>query len=165
MMQRYNESVDTFSFALVLLCLAAGDIGYMRKQGSRIPRAAYAQGWRPPIPSELRFRCPDLASLISEMWDGDFRKRPALRDVVPRLEAASTAALDGVVPTTEEEEENSAQPSGGGSDKDAELAERDDTIRELEAEIAGKDARIRELEAEIAGKDARVRELEEENAE
>ena len=84
MMQRYNESADTFSFALVLLCLAAGNIGYVRKKGRMISRTAYASGWRPPIPGKLRERCPDLASLISEMWDGDFRKRPALKGVVPR---------------------------------------------------------------------------------
>ena len=100
-MQRYNESADTFSFALLLLCLAAGNIGYVKKHTfAGRATTAYTQGWRPPIPSKLRMRCPDLASLISEMWDGDFRKRPALKDVVPRLEAASTAALDGVVPAT-----------------------------------------------------------------
>ena len=121
MMQRYNESADTFSFALVLLCLAAGDIKFVEKKSGRASRFGYAQGWRPPLPSKLRERCPDLASLITEMWDGDFRKRPARTDVVPRLEAASTAALDGAATKQDEDEaaweHASDQPDDGGSVK------------------------------------------------
>ena len=94
--ERYNESADTFSFALVLLCLAVGDIGFLRKRWKQVSSASYARGWRPPLPSKLRTGCPDLASLISEMWDGDFRKRPALKDVIPRLEATASADLDKV---------------------------------------------------------------------
>ena len=151
MMQRYNESADTFSFALVLLCLAAGDIGYVRKRGRMISRASYALHWRPPIPSKLRDGCPDLASLITEMWDGDFRKRPALKDVVPRLEAASTAALDGVEPTvgSREDEEDSIQPGGGGGgtfDVDALRVE----IKALKAQAVKADARHRADRLEIA---------------
>ena len=111
MMQRYNESVDTFSFALVLLCLAAGDIAFVSKSaGVVIARTAYLSGWRPVVPGRIRKRCPDLASLITEMWDGDFRKRPALKDVVPRLEAASTAALDGAA--TKQDEDKGAGEYG-----------------------------------------------------
>ena len=96
-----NESVDTFSFALVLLSLAAGDINYVRLRCRFVSSSSYAQGFRPGIPAAIRERCPDLASLIVEMWDGDFRKRPALREVVVQLEAASTAALDKILASTE----------------------------------------------------------------
>ena len=84
-----SHQQDTFSLALVLLCLAVGDIGYIRKQARTKPSSVrYVLGDRPIIPATLDFACPDLAKLISEMWDGDFRARPALKAVVPRLEAS-----------------------------------------------------------------------------
>ena len=86
-----NESVDTFSFALVLLCLAVGDIAFVRNQGNAITSIAYAKGWRPLIPEELAEKSPGLVQLIRSMWDGDFRKRPAMRDV-----AATLANMTGV---------------------------------------------------------------------
>ena len=98
MMQRYNESADTFSFALVLLCLARGDIAFVRKQGGIIARTAYYSGWRPRLPKSLRVACPEIAALIKEMWLADFRARPAMKDVVVRLEACvivEDAANDG----------------------------------------------------------------------
>ena len=98
MMERYNESADTFSFSLVLLSLAAGDISYVRKRGKSIASTSYAMGWRPPIPSKLRKRCPELASLIKEMWDGDLRARPTMKEVVIRLEVC--LSVDGVANDT-----------------------------------------------------------------
>ena len=86
MRERYNESVDTFSFALVLLCLAVGDIGYIRNQSGRNPnRIKYATGGRPTIPWRLREAAPKLANLIVEMWSADFRRCPAFSAIVPRL--------------------------------------------------------------------------------
>jgi hypothetical protein len=82
---------DTFSFALVLLCLAVGDIAYVRKQGGIIARTAYYSGWRPPVRKSLRVACPEIAALIKEMWLADFRARPAMKDVVVRLEACVIA--------------------------------------------------------------------------
>ena len=80
-------SQDTFSFALVLLCLAVGDIAYVRKKGGIIARTAYFSGWRPTIRKSLRAACPEMAALIKEMWLEDFRARPAMKDVVVRIEA------------------------------------------------------------------------------
>ena len=81
---------DTFSFALVLLCLAVGDIAFVRNRGRGIARTGYASGFRPRIPKPLRKACPEIAVLIEEMWLTDFRARPAMKDVVLRLEAAAT---------------------------------------------------------------------------
>ncbi len=78
---------DTFSFALVLLCLAVGDIAHVRKKGGILARTAYYSGWRPTIRKSLRAACPEMAALIKEMWLADFRARPAMKDVVVRLEA------------------------------------------------------------------------------
>ena len=82
-----NIIQDTFSFALVLLCLAVGDIAYVRKQGGIIARTAYYSGWRPTVRKSLRVACPEIAALIKKMWLADFRARPAMKDVVVRLEA------------------------------------------------------------------------------
>jgi len=90
-----NESADTFSFALVLICLVVGDIGYVRK-GATVTSSSYALGMRPTIPAEVHERCAGLASLITEMWAGEFRERPSMEDVVTRLEGFASASLDGM---------------------------------------------------------------------
>lgn len=89
---RYNESVDTFSFALVLLCLAAGDIEYVVKAARVKSSCDYVNGVRPPFPPDLLKGCPAICALISEMWDDDFRSRPSFKSIVPRLEACTSLA-------------------------------------------------------------------------
>jgi len=74
-----------FSFSLVLLCLAVGDIDYVRKHGRCLGQTTYASGWRPRIPPRLREGNPELALLILAMWDGNFRARPNARTCVARL--------------------------------------------------------------------------------
>ena len=88
---------DTFSFALVLLCLAVGEIDYVVTH-VRNTSVMYAGGARPPIPESLD---PRIAQLIKDMWQGDFRLRPAMKSVVTRLEACSM--LQDGVPTFSEE--------------------------------------------------------------
>ena len=149
MMLRYNESADTFSFALVLLSLAAGDIGYIKKRGRLISRSSYALGWRPPIPSELGESCPDLAKLIAEMWDGDFRKRPTLKAIVPRLEAAFAANFDDIEPTFDE-----GKAGGGGK---VDLAA---TIAALRAENDAQAEMIVSMAAEAEIQAAKIAALE-----
>ena len=39
--RRYNQSADTFSYSLVLLCLAVGDIGYLRQWARILVRETY----------------------------------------------------------------------------------------------------------------------------
>ena len=95
-MRADNESADTFSFGLVLLCLAVGNIAYLQTRGRLVTTSSYALGWRPPIPDVVSDGCADLAALIAKMWDGDFRKRPSLKLVVSRLEASAAASLDAV---------------------------------------------------------------------
>ena len=93
MRERYNESADTFSFALVLLSLAVRDIDYVAKSANRLTAATYAMGWRPVIPRMVHEQCADLSALISAMWTGDFRKRPSMKEVVDRLEACGSVNL------------------------------------------------------------------------
>ena len=151
-MNPYNESVDTFSFALVLLCLASGDIGYVLKLKQQwITRTAYVLGWRPDIPAEIDFACPDLAKLISEMWDGDACKRPLMKQVVARLQACATVDLDDGIcwplpknGHTSGDKGDAVQTVVSGTDKDAQIEALQATIRELRATQL---ATIRDLRA------------------
>ena len=149
-----NESADTFSFALVLLCLAAGDICLVQRYGKMVSQTTYALGWRPDIPALIRYGCPELARLISEMWELDFRDRPSLKDIVPRIEAlsAETTMLDGGVhhTTVEAKERRLSGLEDPLVDSYSYLA----TISKLRAKHdlleANTDAKIAQLEAENA---------------
>ena len=106
-MRAHTATQDTFSFALVLLCLAAGDIEYVhKKHGGK--STAYCTGWRPDVRKSLRVACPEIAALIKEMWLADFRARPAMRDVVVRLEACTV--VDGAAKSEAHPEEYSTSP-------------------------------------------------------
>ena len=136
----------------------------MRKLGRWITRTSYVLGWRPDIPDEINFACPDLAKLISEMWDGDACKRPSLKHVVVRLQACATVDLDGGVclPLSNDShtsgDENDAVQNLSGTDKDAQSeAQLQATIRELRAtaeaakvQLAMQQGRIQALEQAAA---------------
>merc|ERR1712045_241354 len=93
--ERYNESADTFSFGLVLLCLATGDIDYIRRKRDKyFSPTSYAGGFRPPIPDELETGIPQLAKLIKSCWADNPRMRPAMRDVVEILSCIEIKPLD-----------------------------------------------------------------------
>ena len=88
---RYNESVDTFSFSLVLLSLAVGDVDHVRKctKTIRFSDTTYQSGWRPAVPAKLAAGRPALIKLIQSMWHRDLDQRPRMQDV---KEALSTMA-------------------------------------------------------------------------
>jgi len=84
--ERYNESVDTFSFSLVLISLIVGEVDFVIKsQTNGWPQLAYIKGWRPRIPGQVDVDHPGLVRLVEAMWQTDFRGRPAMRDVVATL--------------------------------------------------------------------------------
>ena len=86
---------DTFSFALVLLCLAVGEIDYIKVQSAkRPPNTNFSDGWRPPIPISLQSASPKIVSLIESMWANDFRARPAMKDVVGWLKTCDSVAQE-----------------------------------------------------------------------
>ena len=92
--QRYNESADTFSFALLLLCLAVGNIRHVQQCGRFMSAVTYATGWRPSIPGVLHKEHPELVMLILRMWQPDFRMRPPMRDVVRVLSGGTAPSED-----------------------------------------------------------------------
>ena len=125
----------------------------MQSCGRWISQATYARGWRPAIPAAIRYGCPELAILISEMWELDFRIRPSLRDVVPRIEALSEiTVLDGVHQTSAAPERSGLENSFAASN--LELRAKHDllavTIARLEAENASLVAEITSLKVNNA---------------
>ena len=71
-----------------------GDIGYIQTQAQKEAASVrYILGGRPRLPAYLRRGSPEIMALIEEMWRKDFRARPAMKDVVARLEEASTLIL------------------------------------------------------------------------
>ena len=80
--------MDTFSFALVLLCVALGDVRFLHKLNKKQTNYAYGEQFRPRIPKMLAQRAPvGLICLIKEMWQASLSQRPHMTEVVARLEA------------------------------------------------------------------------------
>ena len=124
-----------------------GDIAFVRNRGRAIARTAYASRFRYKIPKSMRKACPEIAALIVEMWDGDFRKRPPMSDVVVRLEACAT--VEGVVAS--DEHLNSDEPHEHplkAIDQEPEAIVR--ALRPAEFEIKAFSARLKESRLEVA---------------
>ena len=139
-----RPSQDTFSFALVLLCLAVGDIAHVRKRRGAISKSAYSTGFRPTLPKTMRRASPEIAALIREMWLTDFRARPAMKDVVVRLEACLSHELGGA-------NDNDLNPDKESFD---DLPPRGGTAREQQLELENL-----ELKAEVAALKLTVQQL------
>ena len=156
----YYHTQDTFSFALVLLCLAVGDILFVRKQGGIIATTAYFSGWRPTLSKTLRAGSPEIAALIEQMWLADFRARPAMRDVVVRLEACTV--VDRSADKSEahpEEHSTSSQVDDQTDDTGLDRQSGDpavSTIATLRAENEAAKAEIEDLKAALAQANAQL---------
>ena len=82
---RYNRSVDVFSFALVLLEVAVGDLVTVRKQFKAAGIDTSTTGWTPNIPEAVSLDLPDVADLFEECFASDYRVRPNFVEVEFRL--------------------------------------------------------------------------------
>ena len=164
-MRADNESADTFSFALVLLCLAVGDIRFVQVHARLVgvSMTTYALGWRPKIPPAICEGCQDLAMLILAMWARDFRERPPLRDVVSRLEATSMASLlDGVRPNQDHFDGAEAN-AAAGDETPVNAAASLATIADLRSTVESLTAKCARLEAGYLSFEATVETLKAEN--
>ena len=65
--------MDVFAFSLVLLEIAVGDAGYVKRHIRG--REGYSLGHRPPLPLSLWEELPYLAELLECGWDNDPSKR------------------------------------------------------------------------------------------
>ena len=80
-----NKSVDTFSFALLLLEIVVGDALYVKSHWPG--RFAFVKGWRPPFPPALAEEQPELVALIEQCWAQDPSSRPDFNSIEARLAA------------------------------------------------------------------------------
>ena len=141
-------SQDTFSFALVLLCLAVGDIAFVRNRGRAIAWNAYASGFRYKLPKPMRKACPEIAALIKEMWVTDFRARPAMKDVTARLEACTFTLTSGAA----------GEAGIGDGALSGETTGELTTIGLTAAAVAKFEQRIRELEVKNEQLEVQIKE-------
>jgi len=123
----YDQSADTFSFALTLVACFKRGRAYDITESFRLKDVKFAQQ-RPRIPPWLPGTgtgCPEsVAALVERCWDEDARKRPPLRRVVAELEVemeriadearAAAAASEGGAAGEEGEVEAQAAAAGGG---------------------------------------------------
>lgn len=87
--QPYNQSVDTYSFSIILW-----EAMHQRKpfQGLNVEthrRVVCVDGQRPPIDGS---RPPALVALLKECWEGEPANRPAFSAISARLQAILQAA-------------------------------------------------------------------------
>lgn len=94
--QKYNQSVDVFSFGMVfyelmrkylLLC-------FVYLEGSmdevEIYAETVAEGFRPPVPKAWP---EEVKVLIRQCWSGIPSKRPSMREIVGRLEEMCNSSI------------------------------------------------------------------------
>lgn len=94
--QKYNQSVDVFSFGMVfyelmrkylLLC-------FVYLEGSMDEVEIYAEtvadGFRPPVPKAWP---EEVKVLIRQCWSSTPSKRPSMREIVRRLEEMYKAGM------------------------------------------------------------------------
>ena len=74
---------DTYAYALVLLCLAVGEIDFVQRAHRR---GITPLGWRPTVPQQVG---DSLKAMIEDMWQEDHTRRPTFERVVPRLQQCS----------------------------------------------------------------------------
>jgi serine/threonine protein kinase len=84
--EQYNESVDVYSFAMILFYLLVGRPPWPSLPGLDAVRKASDEGDRPNIPRDLDGR---LTALMKECWDDEFRMRPRFDAILERLSAYS----------------------------------------------------------------------------
>ena len=115
-------------------------------------RTAYYSGWRPTLPTSLRMACLEIAALIEQMWLADFRARPAMQDVVVRLEACAT--FNGA--ETPEVEAATAAAFAEHADASTEATAMRSLQREFAEFKTARNAEVAELKAALAQANAQL---------
>lgn len=85
--QRYTEKADVYSFGVVLWECATREDPFVGMPPFQVIFAVGREGLRPPLPRA----CPiDFAKLITDCWDEKPNARPAMKEVLARLENLDT---------------------------------------------------------------------------
>jgi serine/threonine protein kinase len=79
---QYNETVDVYSYAMILFYLLVGRPPWPHLPGLDAVRHAAEEGDRPNIPRDLDQR---LQNLLKECWDDNASLRPAFQTVIDQL--------------------------------------------------------------------------------
>jgi len=78
----YDETVDIYSYAMILFYLFVGRPPWVHLAGLDAVRKAAEEGDRPNIPRDLDLR---LQNLMKECWDDNARARPSFRKIIDVL--------------------------------------------------------------------------------
>lgn len=105
--QDYNETVDIYSYAMILFYLLTGRPPWPQLPGMEAVKKAAKEGDRPNIPRELDAR---LQSLMKECWDENSSLRPPFTTITKILAAYSKDVFH------EDENDVSVAPQGNGID-------------------------------------------------
>ena len=82
--EKYNETVDIYSFAMILFYLLVGRPPWPTLPGHEAVRLASEKGDRPNIPRDLDVRS---VNLLKECWHEDPSARPSFQKILDILHA------------------------------------------------------------------------------
>ena len=80
--ENYNETVDIYSYAMILFYLLVGRPPWVHLAGLDAVRKAAEEGDRPMIPRDLDVR---LINLLKECWDDNPSARPPFSRIIKIL--------------------------------------------------------------------------------
>ena len=90
---RYNASVDVYSFAMTLFAVLCGH-GHVQEEYRKVHRMAACSGWRPKPTDAVKEKLPLVWRFIQECWCSEkitttttSKKRPTFAKIVEILEA------------------------------------------------------------------------------
>ena len=88
--QQYNETVDIYSYGMILFYLLDGRPPWPNLAGLDAVRKAAEEGNRPTIPRYVDER---VQNLLKECWDDNANIRPPFSKIIPVLAKYSKAAF------------------------------------------------------------------------
>ncbi|KAL3905425.1 MAG: hypothetical protein SGILL_009683, partial [Bacillariaceae sp.] len=90
--KHYNESVDTYSYGMILFYLLDGKPPWPFESGMVAVKKASVEGDRPPIPRSWDSR---LQVLLQECWDENPSNRPPFRQILHTLQLYKQSEFKG----------------------------------------------------------------------
>ena len=90
--EKYDETVDVYSFGIVLWELFCQKKPHRNYQAQHIPYLVAEKGLRPDLPKHLP---PTLTELIKSCWDEQPKNRPRFTHIVKQLVKAQSEVKQG----------------------------------------------------------------------
>ena len=93
--ERYTESADTYSFAILVWELVARAVPYVGQNSLMVARAVAYKSLRPVVPDN----CPDLfRNLMATCWTDAANERPSFPDILKLLESIDSETANSWPP-------------------------------------------------------------------